>query len=115
MKLLFILDNAFISQYKGHKRFILCQFTQQYRFVVPAKAFTLAGLEPRSTVPQVDAMTTAKRRHGIKHLILRFKSCRKKLLRQGCQIFLDTTYQNEGKYTKLLQHYSMAIKYIKWP
>jgi hypothetical protein len=34
---------------------------------------------------------------------------------QGCQIFLDTIYQNEGKYTKLPQHYQMAIKYTKWP
>jgi hypothetical protein len=25
-------------------------------------------------------------------------------LNQGCQIFLDTTYQNKGKYTKLPQH-----------
>jgi hypothetical protein len=32
---------------------------------------------------------------------------------QGCQIFLDTTYQNEGKYTKLPQHYQMVIKYTK--
>jgi hypothetical protein len=34
---------------------------------------------------------------------------------QGCQILLDTIYQNEGKYTKLPQHYQMAIKYTKWP
>jgi hypothetical protein len=32
-------------------------------------------------------------------------------LMQGCQIFLDTIYQNEGKYTKLPQHYLMTIKY----
>jgi hypothetical protein len=32
---------------------------------------------------------------------------------QGCQIFLDTIYQNEGKCTKLPQHYQMAIKYAK--
>jgi hypothetical protein len=31
--------------------------------------------------------------------------------KQGCQIFLDTTYQKEGKYTKLPQHYQIAIKY----
>jgi hypothetical protein len=28
---------------------------------------------------------------------------------QGCQIFLDSTYQNGGKYTKLPQHYQMAV------
>jgi hypothetical protein len=33
---------------------------------------------------------------------------------QGCQIFLDTIYQNGEKYTKLPQHYQMAIKYYKW-
>jgi hypothetical protein len=32
---------------------------------------------------------------------------------QGCQIFLDTIYKNEGKYTKLPQHYQMTIKYTK--
>jgi hypothetical protein len=32
---------------------------------------------------------------------------------QGCQIFLDTIYQNVGKYTKLPQHYQMAIKIYK--
>jgi hypothetical protein len=31
---------------------------------------------------------------------------------QGCQIFLDTIYQNEEKYTKL-PHYQMAIKYTQ--
>jgi hypothetical protein len=34
-------------------------------------------------------------------------------LTQCCQIFLDTIYQNEVKYTKLPQHYQMAIKYTK--
>jgi hypothetical protein len=29
---------------------------------------------------------------------------------QGCQIFLDIFYQNDGK---LAQHYKMAIKYTK--
>jgi hypothetical protein len=29
---------------------------------------------------------------------------------QGCQIFPDTIYQNEGKHTKLPQHYPMSIK-----
>jgi hypothetical protein len=33
--------------------------------------------------------------------------------RQGCQIFLDTIYPNEGKYTKLPQHDQIAIKYTK--
>jgi hypothetical protein len=28
---------------------------------------------------------------------------------QGCQIFLDTMYQNEGKYTNIPQHFQMAI------
>jgi hypothetical protein len=32
---------------------------------------------------------------------------------QGCQIFLDAIYQNDGKYTKLPQHYRIAIKYTK--
>jgi hypothetical protein len=32
---------------------------------------------------------------------------------QGCQIFLDTSYQNGGKYTRLPQHYQIAIKYTK--
>jgi hypothetical protein len=32
---------------------------------------------------------------------------------QGCQIFLDTIYQNEGKYTKLQEHYQMTLKYTK--
>jgi hypothetical protein len=35
------------------------------------------------------------------------------LTSQGCQIFLDTIYQNEGKYTKLPHHHQMAIKYTK--
>jgi hypothetical protein len=30
---------------------------------------------------------------------------------QGCQIFLDTIYQNWGKCTKLPLNYHMAIKY----
>jgi hypothetical protein len=34
---------------------------------------------------------------------------------QGCQIFLDTMYQNGGKYTKLLLTYQTAITYAKWP
>jgi hypothetical protein len=40
---------------------------------------------------------------------------------QGCQIFLGTTYQIRGKFTKLSQHklnghqiYQMAVKYIKY-
>jgi hypothetical protein len=37
----------------------------------------------------------------------------KDCLHHGCQIFHDTIYQNEAKYTKLPQHYQMAIKYIK--
>jgi hypothetical protein len=38
----------------------------------------------------------------------------KKLTRNlGCQIFLDTIYQNEGKDTKLPQPYQMAIKCTK--
>jgi hypothetical protein len=32
---------------------------------------------------------------------------------QGCQIFIDTIYQNEGKYTKIQQHCQRAIKYSK--
>jgi hypothetical protein len=32
---------------------------------------------------------------------------------QGCQIFLDAKYQNGEKYTKLPQHYPMAMKYDK--
>jgi hypothetical protein len=31
---------------------------------------------------------------------------------KGCQIFLDTVYQNGGKYTKLPLHYLMALKYF---
>jgi hypothetical protein len=41
---------------------------------------------------------------------------------QGCQIFLDTIYQNERKYTKLPQHFpnghkihQMTLKYSKRP
>jgi hypothetical protein len=30
---------------------------------------------------------------------------------QVCQIFLDTRYQNWGKYTKLPLNYQMAVKY----
>jgi hypothetical protein len=37
---------------------------------------------------------------------------------QGCQIFLDTTYQNGGKYTTTLPNghkiYQMTVKYFKW-
>jgi hypothetical protein len=36
--------------------------------------------------------------------------CRKTRSEQGCQIFLDTIYQNGGKYTKLPLNYQMAIK-----
>jgi hypothetical protein len=32
---------------------------------------------------------------------------------QGCQIFLDTIYQNGEKYTKLPLNYQMAIKYTR--
>jgi hypothetical protein len=35
--------------------------------------------------------------------------------RQGCQIFLDTIYQNMGKYTKLPQLYQIALEFTKWP
>jgi hypothetical protein len=38
--------------------------------------------------------------------------CRVRRFHEGCQIFLDTIYQNEGKYAKLQQHYQMAITYI---
>jgi hypothetical protein len=38
-----------------------------------------------------------------------------KSLGQGCQIFLDTIYQNVGKYTKLLQNYQITIKCKKCP
>jgi hypothetical protein len=34
---------------------------------------------------------------------------------QGCQIFLDTIYQNGGKYTKLQKLYRMVTKYTKCP
>jgi hypothetical protein len=34
---------------------------------------------------------------------------------QGCQIFLDTKYQNGGNYTILPLQYQMAINYTKWP
>jgi hypothetical protein len=33
----------------------------------------------------------------------------------GLPDFLDTIYQNGGKYTKLSQHYQMAIKFTKVP
>jgi hypothetical protein len=36
------------------------------------------------------------------------------LSRQGCQIFLGTTYQKGEKSTKLLQNYKMPIKYTQW-
>jgi hypothetical protein len=42
-------------------------------------------------------------------------TCYRATLDQGCQIFLDTIYQNGEKYTKFPQHYQMAIKYTKWP
>jgi hypothetical protein len=29
---------------------------------------------------------------------------------QGCQIIINTIYQNEGKYTKLPQHYQKCTK-----
>jgi hypothetical protein len=32
---------------------------------------------------------------------------------QGCQIFRDTIYQNEEKYTKFPLNYHMAIKYTR--
>jgi hypothetical protein len=48
-----------------------------------------------------------------KRLGVDFKNVKKMNLAQGCQIFLGTIYQNEGKYTKLPQHYQMAIKYTK--
>jgi hypothetical protein len=34
---------------------------------------------------------------------------------QGCQIFLNTIYQNEVKRTKLPLYYQMSIKYNTWP
>jgi hypothetical protein len=34
---------------------------------------------------------------------------------QGCQIFLETIYQNSGKCTRLALNYQMTIKYTKWP
>jgi hypothetical protein len=42
------------------------------------------------------------------------QDCCHNIDKQGCQIFLVTIYQNEGKYTKLSQHYQMAKKYNKW-
>jgi hypothetical protein len=43
--------------------------------------------------------------HQILHSLL--------LSEQGCQIFRDKINQNEGKYTKIPQHYQIAIKYTK--
>jgi hypothetical protein len=37
------------------------------------------------------------------------------LLKQSGLPDFDTIYQNGEKYTKLPQHYQMAIKYNKWP
>jgi hypothetical protein len=34
---------------------------------------------------------------------------------QGCQIFLDTKYQNVGIYTKLPRNYQITMTYTKWP
>jgi hypothetical protein len=36
-------------------------------------------------------------------------------LHQGCQILLDTIYQNVEKYTKLPLNYQMVKNYTKWP
>jgi hypothetical protein len=33
---------------------------------------------------------------------------------QGCQIFLNTIFQNGGKLTKLPLNYQMAITHYKW-
>jgi hypothetical protein len=33
---------------------------------------------------------------------------------QGCQIFIDTIYQNGGKCTRLPLNYQMTIKHTKW-
>jgi hypothetical protein len=46
----------------------------------------------------------------------------KRLMDQGCQIFLGTRYQNRKKCTKLIQNvpnglkiFQIFIKYSKWP
>jgi hypothetical protein len=44
-----------------------------------------------------------------------FQSHGYEVIAQGCQIFIHTIYQNKAKYTKLPQHYRMAIKYTKRP
>jgi hypothetical protein len=33
----------------------------------------------------------------------------------GLPDFIDTIFQNGGKYTKLSQNYQRTIKYTKWP
>jgi hypothetical protein len=36
------------------------------------------------------------------------------IIRQGCQIFLDTIYQKGGKYTKVPLNVQMVVKCTKW-
>jgi hypothetical protein len=57
--------NAFISHFTSHKKCILSQLTQQHCDVFSQKPYTVAVLEPGSSVSQADAMTTAPRRQGV--------------------------------------------------
>jgi hypothetical protein len=70
------------------------------------------GRVSQKTVPVTLAGTLEK------NLLFQFGAAadaRRPNLEQCCQIFLDTTYQNWGKYTKFPQHYQMAITCTKWP
>jgi hypothetical protein len=53
-----------------HKRYILSQFNTIAMLCFPYKPYSLEGIEPGSSVPHADAMSTAPRHHGLHVYIL---------------------------------------------
>jgi hypothetical protein len=53
--------------FSTHKQCILSRLCSKHNSnaMIPKKTYTLAGFEPGSSVPDVDAMPTAPHRHGI--------------------------------------------------
>jgi hypothetical protein len=63
---LFWIADACIPHFKSHKQCILSQFMHFF----PKKPYTLAGREPGSSVPQVDAMTLCHAARAVDQIIV---------------------------------------------
>jgi hypothetical protein len=86
----------------------------------PSNGFLCLFQSSRQVNPSFRLTTLLRAIHLVRRLTLTCSKktgsyatigCGRKDHLHGCQIFLDTTYQNEGKCTKLPLHYQMAIKY----